>query len=103
MALCRELEAIRTPEWTYAALAPDANVRTDSGSMGYRDYQLYNNFADPAQLVNLAGRSDPPALVQFTGERSMREITNQLRDRLLARMEEAGETRPQIARWSYYP
>ncbi len=95
--------AIRTPEWTYVALAPDANVRTDAGSMEYRDYQLYNNFADPAQIVNLAGRADPPALVQYAGNRSMRELTDQLRERLLARMEEAGEARPRIARWPYYP
>lgn len=95
--------ALRTPEWTYVALAPDANVRTDAGSMDYQDYQLYNNFADPAQVVNLAGRSDPPALVHYAGNRSMKEITDQLRERLLARMEEAGEARPKIARWPYYP
>jgi len=95
--------AIRTPEWTYVALAPDANVRNDAGSANYQDYQLYNNFADPAQVVNLAGRSDPPSLVQYAGNRSIREIADQLRERLLARMEEAGETRPRIARWMYYP
>jgi hypothetical protein len=95
--------AIRTPEWTYVALAPDANQGTDSGSMAYRDYQLYNNFADAAQIVNLAGRADPPALVHYAGNRSIRKITDELRERLLARMEEAGEPRPQIARWEYYP
>jgi arylsulfatase A-like enzyme len=95
--------AIRTPEWTYAALAPDADLRTDAGSLEYRDYQLYNNFADPAQVVNLAGRSDPPSLVHYAGNRSMQEITDQLRERLLARMEEAGEARPQITRWPFYP
>ena len=95
--------AIRTPEWTYVALAPDANTSTDAGSMSYRDYQLYNNFADTAQIINLAGRADPPELVHYAGGRSIREITDQLRERLLARMEEAGEPRPQIARWRYYP
>jgi arylsulfatase A-like enzyme len=95
--------AIRTPEWTYVALAPDANMRTDAGSMEYRDYQLYNNFADPSQIVNLAGRTDPPALVRFAGNRSMPQITSQLRERLLARMAEAGEARPRITRWGYYP
>jgi arylsulfatase A-like enzyme len=95
--------AIRTPEWTYVALAPDANPSKDSGSMNYQDYQLYNNFADPAQVVNLCGRHDSPKLVHYAGERSMRKITDELRERLLARMEEAGEARPQITRWKYYP
>lgn len=94
--------AIRTPEWTYVALAPDADTRTDSGSMTYRDYQLYNNFADPAQIINLAGRSDPAGLVHYAGNRSMRQITDELRERLLTRMEEAGEARPEISRWPYY-
>lgn len=95
--------AIRTPEWTYVALAPDANNHKDSGSMNYRDYQLYNNFADPAQIINLAGRSDIPGLIHYAGGRAIREITDTLRERLLARMEEAGEKRPQIERWKYYP
>jgi arylsulfatase A-like enzyme len=95
--------ALRTPEWTYAALAPDADTRTDSGSLNYRDYQLYHNLTDPAQIINLAGRADPPRLLQYGGGRSMREITDQLRERLLARMEEAGETRPQISPWNCYP
>lgn len=95
--------ALRTPEWTYVALAPGANRGTDSGSASYQDYQLYNNAADPAQIINLAGRSDPPGLVHYVGNRSMRKITDELRERLLARMEAAGEARPQIARWEYYP
>jgi arylsulfatase A-like enzyme len=94
---------IRTPEWTYVALAPNASTATDSSSATYRDYQLYNNFADPAQIINLAGRSDPPGLVHFAGNRSMRQITDGLRERLIARMVEAGEQRPEITRWEYYP
>jgi arylsulfatase A-like enzyme len=95
--------AIRTPEWTYVALAPDASVARDSGSMHYRDYQLYNNAADPAQVINLAGRADDPSLVHYAGGRSIRQVTDQLRERLIARMVEAGEQRPQIDRWPYYP
>jgi len=95
--------ALRTPEWTYVALAPDADQRSDAGSTAYRDYQLYNNAADPAQIINLAGRSDPPGLVHYLGNRSLRKITDELRERLLARMEAAGEPRPQIARWQFYP
>jgi arylsulfatase A-like enzyme len=95
--------AIRTPEWTYVALAPEADPRTTGGSMSYRDYQLYNNTTDPAQIINLAGRADPPRLLHYGGGRSMRQITEDLRERLLARMEEAGEARPKIAGWDFYP
>ena len=95
--------AIRTPEWTYVALAPDANPGKVGGSMNYRDYQLYNNTTDPAQVVNLAGRADPPRLLHYGGGKSMREITKGLRERLLARMVEAGEPEPQIAQWDFYP
>jgi arylsulfatase A-like enzyme len=95
--------AIRTPEWTYVALAPDADGRTDSGSMNYRDYQLYNNSTDSSQIINLAGRADPSRLLHYGDGRSMREIVDGLRERLLARMEEAGEARPQIAPWDFYP
>jgi arylsulfatase A-like enzyme len=94
--------ALRTPEWTYVALAPVAGPNHDPGSLHYQDYQLYNNKADPAQIVNLAGRSDNPSLVHYFGDRSIKKITDDLRERLIARMVEAGEQRPQIKCWSYY-
>lgn len=95
--------ALRTPEWTYAALAGDSDISHDPGSLHYRDYQLYNNAGDPAQLVNLAGRSDPASLVHYAGGRSIRQVCDHLRERLVARMVEAGEPKPQIERWPYYP
>ncbi len=99
--------ALRTPEWTYVALAPEANPAHDPGSLHYRDYQLYNNRADPAQLVNMAGRLDArwptKRLLHYAGNRSMPEITDHLRQRLIERMVQAGEERPQIAYWPYYP
>ncbi|MHB8337419.1 MAG: sulfatase-like hydrolase/transferase [Ignavibacteriaceae bacterium] len=99
--------ALRTPEWTYVALSPDSNPAEDSGSLHYRDYQLYNNRADPAQLVNLAGRSDvimpSTKIIHYIGERSMEKITEELRNRLIERMVEAGEERPKIDYWPYYP
>jgi len=95
--------ALRTPEWTYVALAPDSNPGHESGSSYYRDYQLYNNISDPYQLINLAGRDDPPSLIHNNGNLSLREITNQLRQRLIERMVEAGEERPKIDNWRYYP
>jgi arylsulfatase A-like enzyme len=95
--------ALRTPDWTYVALAPDADLHRDPGSARYQDYQLYDNTGDPAQLINLAGRDDDSSLVHYAGDRSIREITDDLRKRLIARMVEAGEAEPQIARWRFYP
>ena len=95
--------ALRDDQWTYVALAPGLNPIHTSGSRRYRDYQLYNNRADPAQLVNLAGRADPPALVHYVGDRSMVQVTADLRRRLIERMVEAGEARPRLDRWPYYP
>jgi len=94
--------ALRTPEWTYVALSPESDPQNDSASLHYQDYQLYNNKADQAQLVNLAGRSDPHELIHFTGEHTIREITDHLRERLKERMIEAGEEKPKIDRWKYY-
>src|SRR5208282_31664 len=91
--------ALRTPEWTYVALAPEANPGRDAASLNYQDYQLYHNGADPAQVVNLAGRADIPSLVHYVGDRSITEITGHLRERLIARMVEAGEQHPQIKPW----
>jgi arylsulfatase A-like enzyme len=99
--------ALRTDEWTYVALAPNANPVHEPGSLRYQDYQLYNNRADPAQLVNLAGRQDvlwpSNKTLNYVGERSMREVTAQLRQRLIERMVEAGEARPEIEEWRFYP
>lgn len=63
----------------------------------------YDNRADPAQLFNLCGRVDPPGIVHYVGDRSMRQITAHLRYRLIQRMVEAGERRPKIDLWEYYP
>lgn len=90
--------ALRTPEWTYVALAPGVDFRRNPGSQRYRDYQLYNNRADPAQLVNFAGRvnmrTPTQRLLHWIGERSVPEVTAHLRQRLIQRMVEAGEASP---------
>ena len=95
--------ALRTPEWTYVALADQPHARQYPGSLRYRDYQLYDNRADPDQLFNLCGRVDPPGIVHYIGDRSTRQITARLRQRLIQRMVEAGEPRPKIDLWEYYP
>lgn len=98
--------ALRTPEWTYVAMSPKSNPLKNSASLHYRDYQLYDNKADPFQLVNMAGRldtlwpSDTP--LHYVGDRSMKEVTDNLRTRLIERMVEAGEARPKIDYWPYY-
>lgn len=98
--------ALRTPEWTYVALAPDANPVRDPGCLHYRDYQLYDNRGDAPQLVNLAGRLDTrwpnSQLLHHAGDRSMMKITEHLRQSLIERMVEAGEARPTIEAWPYY-
>ncbi|MGC8552525.1 MAG: sulfatase-like hydrolase/transferase [Phycisphaerae bacterium] len=97
---------LRTPEWTYAALAPDAHISSDPSSMHYQDYQLYNNRADPHQLLNMVGRVDTRwpdgILLNYIGHRSMREVTAHLRNRLIERIVEAGEPRPHIRDWPFY-
>jgi len=71
---------LRTPQYTYAAMAPKApGWRAASSAPKYVEYALYDNYADPFQQVNLAGR------VPY------RDIAAELRKRLLARMQEAGD------------
>lgn len=99
--------ALRTPEWTYVALAPGVNPQQNPGSLHYQDYQLYNNRGDPNQLVNMAGRINmrvpSKRLIHYIGERSVPEVTEHLRQRLIQRMVEAGEAAPTIDYWPYYP
>jgi arylsulfatase A-like enzyme len=81
--------ALRTPQWTYVVAVPDGTSQASAAR--YVEYQLYDLLADPDQLLNLAGR------------RETREISTQLRERLLARMAEAGEARAEIAPAPLYP
>ncbi len=82
---------LRTPRWTYAVAAPK---RSDWHSAAdadlYVEYMLYDNAADPWQHVNLAGRAETAA------------VSRELRERLLARIAEAGGNRPSIEA-SYFP
>jgi hypothetical protein len=62
------------------------------GAGKYAEYVLYDNYADPHQLVNLAGRAPYQA------------VSADLRRRLLARMQEAGDTPAAIEpAWFPYP
>ena len=82
---------LRTPQYTYAVLAPkERGWQTVPGADRYVEYALYDNYADPYQLVNLAGR-DP-----------YRQVLQELRNRLLARMKEAGDP-PASIEPSWFP
>ncbi|MEK3726001.1 sulfatase-like hydrolase/transferase [Paenibacillus sp. FSL H8-0034] len=76
--------AIRTERWKYSVTAKERNGWHDSGSDVYEEEFLYDLHADPYELDNLIG-------VEW-----YQQITEQLRERLLQRMERAGETRPVI-------
>ena len=76
---------LRTPQYTYAVMAPKTPVWKAVPAAGqYVEYVLYDNYADPFQHVNLAGRA------------GYREISERLRQRLLARMQEAGDAEATI-------
>lgn len=76
---------LRTPRWTYAIAAPKRpGWRAAPDADLYVEYMMYDNFADPYQHVNLAGRAETAA------------ISAELRERLSARMAEAGGKRPVI-------
>jgi len=84
--------ALRTDRWKYAVASPTPGppARTPSSDR-YVEYQMYDLFADPHELVNLAGR------------REYRREAAQLRERLRARIAEAGEAPPEIDEAPYYP
>nr|BBH90023.1 hypothetical protein KTC_47740 [Thermosporothrix sp. COM3] len=76
--------AIRTRNWKYGVNAPDKNGWDDSGSTHYVEQYLYDLEADPYELRNLAGSPHH------------RAIARELRERLICRMQEAGEPAPTI-------
>lgn len=81
--------ALRAPEWTYIVAEPGGKSHPAASS--YTEYQLYNLFTDPHQLVNLSGR------------RETRDAAASLGGRLRARMIEAGELPAEIAPAALYP
>lgn len=95
--------ALRTPAWTYAVAANQRPQPRAGASDRYEEYQLYNLADDPHQLLNLAGRKDNPKLVHYDGDRSLAEMASYLRERLLARMVEAGEPKAEIQERLLYP
>ena len=76
--------AIRTERWKYSAMAPGKDGRKDSWSNRYVEEFLYDLKADPYELCNLIG------MERFS------TVTDHLRERLIRRMVEAGESEPSI-------
>jgi arylsulfatase A-like enzyme len=71
---------LRTPQYTYAVMAPKVpGWKAVPAADKYVEYMLYDNHADPHQHVNLAGRTN------------YQQVAQDLRKRLLARMQEAGD------------
>jgi arylsulfatase A-like enzyme len=76
--------AIRTRRWKYAVTAPQADGWDDASAAEYVEDLLYDLDIDPHELDNLIGRPEFAA------------VTEELRERLLARMRQAGEAVPVI-------
>ena len=76
--------AVRTHRWKYGVDAPGEQGRDVAGADLYEEQYLYDLQADPYELNNLVGHE------------SHREVAQVMRERLLRRMEEAGEARPHI-------
>ncbi len=76
--------AIRTDRWLYCVDAPDKNGSIDSDSDRYVEQYLYDLEADPHELTNLAGVD------------AFRDVADDLKARLIARMVAAGENAPEI-------
>ncbi|TBL81938.1 sulfatase-like hydrolase/transferase [Paenibacillus thalictri] len=76
--------AIRTDRWKYSVTAKERSGWLHSGSDVYEEEFLYDLHADPYELNNLIG-------VEW-----YRQVTEQLRETLLQRMEDAGESKPAI-------
>jgi hypothetical protein len=83
-------------------MAPRSTGAHSGASDLYREEYLYNLRADPHQLVNLAGRRDEPELVHGFGL-PPQQAAAELRERLVARMVEAGEAKAQIEEREFYP
>ncbi len=76
--------AVRTRRWKYGVTAPDRHGWNDSASDTYVEQYLYDLEADPHELANLVGVE------------SFREVSAELRERLIRRMVAAGEAAPEI-------
>lgn len=82
--------AIRTQDWTYC-VADISGSTKQPAAKSYMEYQMYDQRADPNELVNLAGRKEYRAKAD--------ELQAQLKKLLVA----AGEPEPEIVQAKLYP
>lgn len=82
--------AIRTKEWTYCVADPDLDGDKVPSSSKYREYVLYNNYSDPAQLVNLAAR------------KPFMQAAARLQEELIDMIVASGEPKPTITSAKLY-
>ena len=82
--------AIRTKDWTYCVADPTGSTTAPS-STNYHEYQVYDQRADPHELVNLAGRKE------------YRQTADELREQLKKLIVASGEPEPEIAPAKLYP
>jgi len=82
--------AIRTPGWTYC-VADTSGSTKEPAATTYHEYQMYDQRADPNELVNLAGRKE------------YRRKADELRDELKKLLLAAGEKEPEILPAPLYP
>jgi arylsulfatase A-like enzyme len=81
--------AIRTPDWTYCVA--DISGAKNRDAKVYTEYQIYDQRADPSELVNLAGRKE------------YRVKADELREQLKKLVVAAGEPEPEILPATLYP
>jgi arylsulfatase A-like enzyme len=82
--------AIRTKQYTYCVADP-TGITNVPASNNYHEYQMYDQGADPHELVNLAGRKE------------YKESADALRYQLKKLMSSAGEVAPEIVSAKLYP
>lgn len=76
--------AIRTKRWKYSVSSPGIDGDSQPSSEHYIEEYLYDLQADPYELSNLAGMD------------KFRNVADELKERLIARIVEAGEAAPEI-------
>ena len=77
--------ALRTARWKYSVVAPGKPGGRVPASDSYAEESLYNLEKDPHERDNLAGQPEH------------RKVADELKERLIARIVEAGEARPTIS------
>lgn len=82
--------AIRTPDWTYCVADTTGNTKEKQAAT-YTEWQMYDQRADPHELVNLAGRKE------------YRAKAEELREMLKKMLAYAGEPEAEILEAKLYP